>query len=173
MDPEEQMPPPEARQPYPYHTLRFPYQRALDAYVTRRDYLRLLVLTSLGLFVGTAGIAAWARIPRRYAGPQRITAMDQLPEGSALQFNYPTPNDPALLIHLPGGGFVAYNQLCTHLACAVLWEPERRVLECPCHEGLFDAGTGRVLAGPPPRPLSQIRLLISEGTIYATEGVER
>ncbi len=162
-------PRPPAEHRYPYHTLQFPYQRALDSYVTRRDYLRLLVLTSFGLFAGTAGIAAWAQLPRRYAEPLRIATVDQVPEGQALQFNYPTPRDPAILVHLPGGGFVAYSQLCTHLACAVLWGARRQVFDCPCHEGLFDAATGRVLAGPPPRPLPSIRILISDGTIYAME----
>lgn len=171
MDIEEQRRRPSGAQRYPYHTLNFPYQRDLDTYVTRRDYLRLLVLTSFGLFLGTATIAVGARLPRQPAPPQRIASVDEVPEGKALQFHYPTPDDPALLIHLPGGGFVAYSQLCTHLACAVLWDPERRVLDCPCHEGLFDAETGLVLAGPPPRPLPRIPLRVEEGAIVAFEEV--
>ncbi len=167
MDLEEQRQRPQAERRYPYHTLEFPYQRDLDNYVTRRDYLRLLVLTSFGLFLGTTAIAVAAQLPRRMAPPQRIAAVDEVPEGEALQFHYPTADDPAILIHLPGGGFVAYSQLCTHLACAVIWEPQRRVLDCPCHEGLFDAATGGVLAGPPPRPLPRIPLRVQDGAIYA------
>ncbi|MGE5619888.1 MAG: ubiquinol-cytochrome c reductase iron-sulfur subunit [Sphingomonadaceae bacterium] len=158
-------------QRYPYHTLDFPYQRDLDSYVTRRDYLRLLVFTSFGLFLGTAAIAAVARLPRQPAPPLRVAGIGDIPEGEALQFHYPTPDDPAILIHLPGGRFVAYSQLCTHLACAVLWDSGRRVLECPCHEGFFDPETGRVLAGPPPRPLPRIDLRIEGQDLIAFQEV--
>ncbi|MHB0871684.1 MAG: QcrA and Rieske domain-containing protein [Chloroflexota bacterium] len=171
MDLDEQRRRPPEAQRYPYHTLDFPYQRALDSYVTRRDYLRLLVFTSFGLFLGAAAIAGAAQLPRRPAPPQRVAAAGELPEGEALQFHYPTPDDPAILIHLPGGRFVAYSQLCTHLACAVLWDPHRRVLECPCHEGYFDAETGQVLAGPPPRPLPKIDLRIEGEDLVAFQEV--
>ena len=43
-----------------------------------------------------------------------------------------------MLLHLPGGRFVAYSQKCTHLSCAVYYQPERERLYCPCHEGVFD-----------------------------------
>ena len=43
-----------------------------------------------------------------------------------------------MLLHLPGGRFVAYSQKCTHLSCAVYFQPERERLYCPCHEGVFD-----------------------------------
>ena len=45
------------------------------------------------------------------------------------------------------------------------------VIHCPCHEGFFDLKTGRVLAGPPPRPLTRILLEIRGDDVYAT-GVE-
>ncbi len=167
MDLNDQQRRPPAEQRYPYHTLDFPYQRDLDTYVTRRDYLRLLAFTSFGLFLGTAAIAIRAQLPYRPAPPQRVATVAELPEGRSMQFHYPTPDDPAILVHLPGARFVAYSQLCTHLACGVLWDPQRRVLECPCHEGYFDAATGQVLAGPPPRPLPRIDLRIEGGEIIA------
>lgn len=62
--------------------------------------------------------------------------------------------------------------VCTHLSCAVLYKGDGK-LHCPCHDGLFDAATGNVLAGPPPRPLSLIQLAIHDGTIYAVKQVRR
>jgi Rieske Fe-S protein len=41
-------------------------------------------------------------------------------------------------------------------------------LECPCHEGAFDAATGDVLYGPPPRALDLIEVEAREGQVWAT-----
>lgn len=159
----------EREQPFPYHTLNFPYQRSLDALVTRRDFLRLLVLTSFGLFVGNVAVTAWAlTTPSRINPRVAVAQVTEVPEGEAINFTYPTSEDPALLVHLPGGGFAAYSQICTHLSCAVYYAAEANRLECPCHEGYFDPRTGLVIAGPPPRPLPRINLEIENGTIFAT-----
>jgi arsenite oxidase small subunit len=44
-------------------------------------------------------------------------------------------------------------------------------LLCPCHNGCFDAATGRALAGPARRPLTRIALENRDGVVYAV-GVE-
>ncbi len=49
--------------------------------------------------------------------------------------------------------FAAYSQSCTHLMCPVYFNAEKNQLVCPCHEGFFATEDGRVLAGPPRRPL--------------------
>lgn len=152
----------------PYHELDFPYRRTLDKLVTRREYLRLLVLTSLGLFLGTLGIAVNGLRPRQRDFPAlRIAATGEVGAGEALNFSYPSTDDPAILVHLTEGRFVAYSQRCTHLACAVYWDKETGRLTCPCHEGYFDVQTGLVVAGPPPRPLARIELRIEGGEIFA------
>jgi cytochrome b6-f complex iron-sulfur subunit len=46
------------------------------------------------------------------------------------------------------------NSRCTHLGCTVNWKDEANAFLCPCHDAKFDA-TGKVLDGPPPRPLDQ------------------
>jgi Rieske Fe-S protein len=73
-------------------------------------------------------------------------------------FTYPTAQDPAILVRTPDGQVAAFSQKCTHLSCAVYYSAENNRLECPCHEGYFSARTGRVLQGPPPRPLPRIRI---------------
>ena len=69
------------------------------------------------------------------------------------------------------GRLVAFGQQCSHLSCAVIPEPERGQLRCPCHNGYFEIREGRPIAGPPRRPLPRITLAVRDGTIYAT-GVE-
>ncbi len=46
------------------------------------------------------------------------------------------------------------NSRCTHLGCTVNWKEEANAFLCPCHDAKFDA-TGKVLGGPPPRPLDR------------------
>jgi cytochrome b6-f complex iron-sulfur subunit len=48
----------------------------------------------------------------------------------------------------------ALSAKCTHEGCTVTFVPGQSVIWCPCHDGRFDL-TGRVLSGPPPRPLTK------------------
>jgi Rieske Fe-S protein len=84
--------------------------------------------------------------------------VSDVPVGGVRLFTYPGPNDPCILVQPVAGQFVAYSQKCTHLSCAVYYARDHRRLECPCHEGFFSVDTGRVLQGPPPRPLPRVVL---------------
>jgi menaquinol-cytochrome c reductase iron-sulfur subunit len=65
-----------------------------------------------------------------------------------------------------GNRFVAFNTHCTHVGCPVQWSPQARSFFSPCHGGAFDAD-GRVLAGPPPRPLDRYETRVEKGVVYA------
>ncbi|HXF71054.1 MAG TPA: Rieske 2Fe-2S domain-containing protein [Actinomycetota bacterium] len=143
-----------------------------DAPITRRDYLRILVTVSGGLLAGTVAVAAGA-FRRHGAGsapPLKIAS--RLERGEPRYFNYPGPDDQAIALRLWDGRLVAYSAVCTHLACAVVWRPERSELHCPCHNGAFDPATGAVLAGPPPRPLPRVVLEERPDGIYAVGTAE-
>lgn len=49
----------------------------------------------------------------------------------------------------------AFSAKCTHEGCTVTFLPAQSVIWCPCHDGRFDDLNGRVLSGPPPRPLTK------------------
>jgi cytochrome b6-f complex iron-sulfur subunit len=49
----------------------------------------------------------------------------------------------------------AFGAKCTHEGCTVTFLPAQSVIWCPCHDGRFDDLNGRVLSGPPPRPLTK------------------
>ncbi len=145
--------------------------------LNRRAFLHLMALCSGALALAGAPVAIIARWAQR-AGPKRspeprgtaIARVDEMPPGSARNFYFPTPHDPAVLIRLADGNFVAYDRRCTHLQCAVLWDAGRGQLVCPCHDGYFDAATGGVRAGPPRRPLPGIDLRVDGGVVYALGG---
>lgn len=143
------------------HQKDFPYERGEEAQVTRREFCNFLALTSTALFVGAAGFAGKAALDARSEPtftPALIPNAANLAVGSALNFAYPTEKDSAILVRVSETEYQAYGQKCTHLACPVYFEKEHGRLECPCHEGAFDVKTGKVLYGPPPRPLDRIEL---------------
>lgn len=148
--------------------MEFPYRWDADELVGRRNLLRLAVLASGALFAGTASVAVLGRLTgRKQDRPRPIAQASQVTEGEALYFTYPGKEDPAVLLHLPNGQFVAYSQKCTHLSCSVYYQPARRRLYCPCHEGAFDPETGQPIAGPPQRPLPRIMLRREGDTLVA------
>lgn len=151
----------------------FPYPWDEDEIVTRRDTLRFLLGGSGALFLATGALAILGNLP---SGPKvqavPIAKVGELAENQSKVFNYPDQYAQGILINLPQKGLVAYSDVCTHLSCAVLFQNDGK-LHCPCHDGLFDAATGNVLAGPPTRPLPLIQLAIHNGTIYAVREVER
>jgi nitrite reductase/ring-hydroxylating ferredoxin subunit len=138
-----------------------------DAPITRRDYLRILVTVSGGLFVGTAAVAVGV-FRRRDQPTDRATRIARdIPPGGFARFHYPTEADPAIAIRLADGTLVAYSSVCTHLSCTVLWNRAAERIDCPCHDGEFDPRDGQVLAGPPPRPLPRVELGERIDGIYA------
>jgi len=46
---------------------------------------------------------------------------------------------------------------CTHEGCTVQYKGDESIIWCACHNGRYDLD-GRVLSGPPPRPLEQFRV---------------
>jgi Rieske Fe-S protein len=151
----------------------FPYPWDEDEIVTRRDTLRFLVAGSGALFLATGVLAIIGNLP---SGPDvkavPVAKVGELAENQWRVFTFPDQYSQGILINLPGKGLVAYSDVCTHLSCAVIYQGDGK-LHCPCHEGLFDAATGNVLAGPPTRPLPLIKLALSNGTIYAVKQEQR
>ena len=148
----------------------FPIDVPQDQYVERREFMKFMVLTSLALAVGQIWIVArnWWRRSRGQPEIRRVAALDALPVGGILTFAYPGPHDDCVLVRTGDNALVAYSQKCTHLSCAVVPRVEQGVIHCPCHEGLFDLGSGRPIAGPPRRPLPIVHVEVRGNQIFAT-----
>ena len=152
----------------------YPIDWSASEYVTRREFTRLLLVTSFAFVAGQAWMVLSSLAKQVNAAPPpriEIATIDQVPLGGSLLFYYPHENSPCLLVRLQIDQYVAFSQKCTHLSCPVLPEVDQGRFHCPCHEGEFDIQTGVPLAGPPRRRLPQVQLEIANGRIYAV-GIE-
>jgi Rieske Fe-S protein len=150
----------------------FPIRTADERYVSRRQFSKFLVLTSLAMFAGNLWIFIRSLFRKRPAYPEALVARaGDVAVGGVRQFAYPGPDDPCILVRTSPDRFVAYAQKCTHLSCAVYPVVERNRIECPCHKGFFSLEDGRVLQGPPPRPLPRI-VLSRRGDDLVAVGIE-
>lgn len=151
----------------------FPYRHDADDLVARREFLRVAILSSGALFAGTVLLAVLDALePQTKPAPLTVARVSELQPNEVRYFAFPTSDDQAVLINRVDVGPVAFSQKCTHLSCAVRYEraPTER-LYCPCHDGVFSAVTGDVLAGPPQRPLPRI-ILERHGDELVAVGVE-
>ena len=137
----------------------------------RRRFLNWLLGSSLG------ALAASALYPvLRFLSPPR------LPEASTRQVDAGPTNDPELLdkgykivqlggepvlvIRVSPDEYRAFAATCTHLDCIVEYQKKERRIWCNCHNGHYDL-RGRVVAGPPPRPLAtfKVDLIARDGAV--------
>jgi Rieske Fe-S protein len=151
----------------------FPYHWRADDVVTRRDTLRFLVAGTGALAAATGVLAIAGHVRIAEAAPVAVAKVGELAPTEWRVFNFPDQFTQSIIINLPDVGLVAYNDTCTHLSCAVLYHPGDKLLHCPCHDGVFDAATGNVVAGPPTRPLALVQLAQRGDTIYAVKMIER
>jgi nitrite reductase/ring-hydroxylating ferredoxin subunit len=130
-----------------------------EQYVNRRQFSKFLVLTSFSMFIGNLWILVRSLRHRKPLYPTvSVARLGEIPVGGVKQFRYPEAGDPCLMVRTAPERYVAYSQKCTHLSCAVIYSKTNNRLECPCHDGYFSVEDGRVLQGPPPRPLPKVVL---------------
>jgi nitrite reductase/ring-hydroxylating ferredoxin subunit len=143
-----------------------------EKYVSRRQFSKFLVLTSLGMFVGNLWILVRSWFARQPRYPvMAVARAAEIPIGGVKLFPYPTAQDQCILLRTGTDTFVAYSQKCTHLSCAVFYSSAADRFECPCHNGAFSVRDGSPLQGPPRRPLPRI-VLARKGDVLFASGIQ-
>lgn len=74
----------------------------------------------------------------------------------------------AFVVKQADGNVLVLSNRCTHLGCGVIWDSATRQFKCPCHGGGFDE-QGKVLEGPPPKPLVQLLSKLEANKIFIKE----
>lgn len=93
--------------------------------------------------------------------PKRVAPVRQVVDG---WFTEATPIG-AFVLRTTDQDVVAYDIHCTHLGCPLSYVEGARRFLCPCHGGVFDR-EGDVVSGPPPRPMYQFQVQVSNGEVF-------
>jgi cytochrome b6-f complex iron-sulfur subunit len=129
---------------------------------SRKDFMNI-VWTAAGVGVISELSLAGLRFlsPRavegEFGGIFNLGPNDQYPLGSVT----PVESGRFYLVRLQDGGFLAVYRRCTHLGCAVPYDPSVGKFVCPCHGSAFTT-EGEVLNPPAPRPLDLFHLSLDE-----------
>ena len=119
----------------------------------RRSFL--LYLTSLALLYPIMRFAGYS-IPRK---PNYVNITSPLP-----LTGYLIARD--FVLFDKGGLCWALSRRCTHLGCKLHYSETRDVLECPCHQSMFNASSGDVVKGPAKKPLTLFPVEKRENSPY-------
>lgn len=136
-------------------------------FLSRRDFLVKLIFGG-GLIAGFLllfrnGIAfLFPPKEKKVAQKLLIARKNELEIGKAKEFKV---GDNSFFIVNTEDGLKVFSAICTHLGCKIKWEQYRNRFYCPCHQGVFDVG-GKVVSGPPPRPLDEFRVEIKNNLVY-------
>jgi len=142
--------------------------------VTRRRITEVL-MGLVALFLASGATATILK----YLWPQaskhgklnkvKIVSVDEMQVGDTKMFKFGDEPKAAILLRIPDG-FRAYGAVCTHLGCIVNKKiSEMNMIFCPCHAGMYDLSTGKVLAGPPPSRLPGIDIVEEDGAVFAVK----
>jgi cytochrome b6-f complex iron-sulfur subunit len=137
--------------------------------VTRRKFIQALlgfsiVATVSGIVVPIIGyLLPPPRAGAGYGGPTPVGKVEDFPVGSGTVVA--VNNKPVIIVNTQTGGLKAFSAICTHLGCITAWDQNKGIIHCPCHDGLFNAVTGAVVAGPPPRGLPTYELAVKDGQV--------
>lgn len=138
--------------------------------VTRRDFLKFAWgAAGVLALVETGGVVLSFFSPRvvegEFGGIIEAGSVDSFTPGSVTPFT----QGRFFLVRMPDGGIVALYRKCTHLGCAVPWNPGENRFVCPCHGSAFEQN-GQVINAPAPRPLDRFAVTITDGIVRVDTG---
>ena len=134
-------------------------QTRASAQPSRRGFVAALSAVALALLAWPrrllAGGKPWVAVPLDLAPKLKMVggSMSSKIRGKDL-----------LLVRDGESSAHVFEALCPHEQCPVVYSAETQKIECPCHAAVFDL-TGKVLEGPPPRPLESYATIVDGNRI--------
>ena len=125
--------------------------------VTRRTWIDVLLASSAVAWLGAViyPVLKYLTPPAEEGGAGKLTLTDaqrdELKGKGSLILRIGT--DRVLAIKDGDVKVKALSAKCTHEGCTVQYQAAEALIWCACHNGKFNLD-GRVLSGPPPRPLA-------------------
>lgn len=138
---------------------------------TKRDFLKIAL--SGGLIAWLASILypvlAYMKPPKQAEVEVTSVKVGKLKDiekeaGTIVRFG----NKPVILIRTANDELLAFSATCTHLDCTVQFRKDMGLIWCACHNGKYDLN-GRNVAGPPPRPLDDFRVVIQGEDVFVSK----
>lgn len=131
---------------------------ASNSTTSRRHFIDLLLGASiLGWLASIAYPVIRYLKPLPQTGPTGPTRLTR-EETSKLEKDkfviIPVSGERVIVLQPSDQKVLAFSAQCTHEGCTVSYLPGQSIIWCPCHDGRYDLH-GRVLSGPPPRPLPE------------------
>jgi cytochrome b6-f complex iron-sulfur subunit len=150
-------------------------EKTTDNSLSRRHFLTIAwgaagaLLLGETVFVGLKFLSP-AVAEGEFGGVFNLGSLADYPPGSVT----PVELGRFYLVRLDDGGLLALYRRCTHLGCAVPYDPTIGQFVCPCHGSAFTVD-GDVQNPPAPRPLDLFALTVENGEILVDTGttVER
>jgi Rieske Fe-S protein len=128
----------------------------------KRDFLKYLLGGSLIAWIGAVvyPLFAYLRPPKQAEVEVSSVKVGKLSaiekdSGTVVRFG----SKPVIVLRTAAGEMRAFSATCTHLDCTVQYRKDMGVIWCACHNGRYDLN-GRNIAGPPPRPLDEFRVVV-------------
>jgi len=135
---------------------------------------RFIAIAAAGVAAAWTGVAAWPVY--RYLAPQPVP--DPFGKEGRAPVEKIVPADVAgpasgkngayagrglIVLRNADGELKAFDSKCTHAGCNVQFDGNR--IYCHCHGGTYDLN-GKNIAGPPPKPLTELRVFEDGGALF-------
>ncbi|MBA5867207.1 MAG: Rieske 2Fe-2S domain-containing protein [Nitrospira sp. CR1.3] len=146
---------------------------------TRRRFFQWVTraaagLIGLSLAIPLVGYVISPALKRRTQSWVDVASLDELPVGKPKQVDYVATVQDGYLetktqkavwaVKQTDGQVTVFSPICTHLGCGYHWDEGEQKFKCPCHGSAFDL-SGRVVAGPAPRPLDALPSKMEKGRL--------
>ena len=139
----------------------------------RRDFLKYILGGGLLAWLAAVLYPVMAYLKPPKQGEVEVTSVkagkaSAIEKDSGVIVRFGTK--PVILVRNAAGEFRAFSATCTHLDCTVQYRKDMGLIWCACHNGRYDLN-GRNVAGPPPRPLDEYRVVVQGDEISISKKV--